>query len=90
MNCTKCGKEIPEGENQICDECQKKILEEISNAEKDDEKQKEDDAEKASFKASKEKAKFPKSRISAIIWFIFIIIVAVALGILMFNKSKTE
>lgn len=90
MNCTKCGKEIPEGENQICDECQKKILEEISNAEKDDEKQKEDDAEKASFKASKEKAKFPKSRISAIIWSIFIIIVAVALGILMFNKSKTE
>lgn len=90
MNCTKCGKEIPEGENQICDECQKKILEEISNAEKDDEKQKEDEAKKASFKASKEKAKFPESRISAIIWSIFIIIVAVALGILMFNKTKAE
>lgn len=60
MNCTKCGKEIPEGENQICDECQKKILEEISNAEKDDEKQKEDDAEKASLKLQKKKQNFLK------------------------------
>lgn len=29
MNCSKCGKEIPEGENAICEECQKKLLEEI-------------------------------------------------------------
>lgn len=28
MNCTKCGKEIPDGENTLCEECQKKELEE--------------------------------------------------------------
>ena len=90
MNCTKCGKEIPEGENQICDECQKKILEEISNAEKDDEKQKEDDAKKASFKVSKEKVKFSGNKITSIAFTVCIIIVAVLLGILIFNKTKTK
>ena len=34
MNCTKCGKEIPEGENKVCDECQAKVLEEIASEEK--------------------------------------------------------
>lgn len=34
MNCTKCGKEIPEGENKVCEECQAKVLEEIANEEK--------------------------------------------------------
>ncbi len=36
MNCTKCGKEIPDGENKVCDECQAKVLEEIANEEKSD------------------------------------------------------
>lgn len=31
MNCSKCGKEIPDGENKICEECQKKLLAEIEN-----------------------------------------------------------
>ena len=42
MNCTKCGKEIPDGENTLCEDCQKKELEEkevktemVENAEKD-------------------------------------------------------
>ena len=34
MNCTKCGKEIPEGDNKICDDCQKKLLEDIVKEEK--------------------------------------------------------
>lgn len=29
MNCTKCGKEIPDGESKLCEECQMKLLEEI-------------------------------------------------------------
>lgn len=29
MNCTKCGKEIPEGENKLCEECQRKLISEI-------------------------------------------------------------
>ena len=34
MNCTNCGKEIPEGENKLCDECQNKLLEELSKEDK--------------------------------------------------------
>lgn len=34
MNCTNCGKEIPEGENKLCEECQSKLLEELSKEEK--------------------------------------------------------
>jgi len=34
MNCTKCGKEIPEGENKVCEDCQKIIQEEIVSEEK--------------------------------------------------------
>lgn len=30
MNCTNCGREIPEGENKLCEECQSKLLEELS------------------------------------------------------------
>lgn len=30
MNCSNCGKEIPEGENKLCEECQSKLLEELS------------------------------------------------------------
>ncbi len=33
MNCTNCGKEIPEGENKLCEECQNKLLEELSKEE---------------------------------------------------------
>ena len=35
MKCSKCGKEIPEGEKTICDECQKKLLEELNSLRKD-------------------------------------------------------
>lgn len=53
MNCTKCGKEIPEGDQKICDECQKKLLEEISSEEQKDSK---DNASK-NKKMKKEKNK---------------------------------
>lgn len=33
MNCSNCGKEIPEGENKLCEECQNKLLEELSKEE---------------------------------------------------------
>lgn len=34
MNCTKCGKELTEEGKTICDECQKKLLQEIKEEEK--------------------------------------------------------
>ncbi len=49
MNCTNCGKEIPEGENKLCDECQNKLLEELSKEDKE--------AEVDSTKNEKEKKK---------------------------------
>lgn len=33
MNCTKCGKEIPDGENTLCEECQKKESKKEKNGE---------------------------------------------------------
>lgn len=33
MNCTKCGKEIPDGENKLCDECKNSLLSDIGNEE---------------------------------------------------------
>ncbi len=56
MNCTKCGKEIPDGKTQICEECQKKILDEIVQAEK--EEKSEQKAEQKNEQKSKQKEKF--------------------------------
>lgn len=46
MYCTKCGKEIPEGENKICEDCQKKLISEIATGE---------EVEKEEIKPSKKK-----------------------------------
>ena len=61
MNCTNCGKEIPEGEDKICEECKKKLLEELSNEnekekteEVSQEEKKEEDSKKESKKEKKE------------------------------------
>ena len=35
MFCTKCGKEIPDGESKICDECEKQIVNSIMAEEKE-------------------------------------------------------
>ena len=34
MNCTKCGKEIPDGKKEICKECKKEIKKEEKMAKK--------------------------------------------------------
>ena len=33
MNCTKCGKEIPDGENKLCEECKNSLLTDLGNEE---------------------------------------------------------
>ncbi|MBQ7409796.1 MAG: DUF5050 domain-containing protein [Clostridia bacterium] len=53
MYCTKCGKEIPDGEKKICDDCEKKLLQEITAEEKKEVKEE----KTASKKETKEKAK---------------------------------
>ena len=57
MNCTKCGKEIPEGENKICDECQKKLLEDIVNEEKNEAEEKVENTSKDKKESNKKENK---------------------------------
>jgi hypothetical protein len=59
MNCTKCGKEIPDGEKEICDECEKKLEAEKAEAEK---KEKVETKENSTEKASKEEKKEKKAK----------------------------
>ena len=77
MNCTKCGKEIPDGETKICEECQKKILDEIVQAEKEEKAEKTEKEEK--FKVVKDKEKTKKSIILPII-ITLVILVVICLG----------
>ena len=84
MNCTKCGKEIPEGENKVCDECQAKVLEEIASEEKNNtEEVKKDVNEKAKVN------KTGKAIIPIIIAIIAVVIVAilVVVGFTILNKK---
>ena len=57
MNCTKCGKEIPEGGNKICDECQKKLLEDIVNEEKNEAEEKVENTSKDKKESNKKENK---------------------------------
>ena len=36
MKCSRCGKEIPDGKNKLCEDCQKSLLNEISSNENTD------------------------------------------------------
>lgn len=82
MNCIKCGKEIPDGENKLCDECKEKLLEDVaSEKEQEVEKQKEK-------KKDEKKEKVTKGKQYIIICaIIFCVIVAIVLCLLFFRKS---
>lgn len=94
MNCTKCGKEIPEGENKVCDECQKKLLEEIANEEnKTEQTQKEEVKEDKNktkdendFKVKKEgKNKYIVASI-----FVILALIVLILAIYFISSNKNE
>ncbi len=53
MYCTKCGKEIPDGEKKICDDCEKKLLQELASDENEAKKDVKEETKKK--KVSKEK-----------------------------------
>ncbi len=61
MNCSNCGKEIPEGENKLCEECQSKLLEELSKEETNNvevtKEEKKEKGKKKNKKDSKEETK---------------------------------
>ena len=74
MNCTKCGKEIPDGENKLCEECKNSLLTDLGNEEDNKfEIKKEQNPKKE--KAPKKKCK--KGFIATIIFLIVAITVIV-------------
>ena len=76
MNCSKCGKQIPESEKTICDECQKKLLEEIEKENLAEEKE-----EVAEIKNEEEKETSKKSpKLGKILLIIFILAVICGIG----------
>lgn len=66
MNCSNCGKEIPEGENKLCEECQNKLLEELSKEESKTDvdttkEKKKEEKKKTKKKSKKEEVKEEKN-----------------------------
>ncbi len=83
MKCTKCGKEIPEGENKVCEECQAKVLEEIANEEKNNSKEVKKETSKETTQ-NKSKNVFP-----VIIAVVIVAIIALMfiIGVFVFSKK---
>lgn len=60
MYCTKCGKEIPDGEKKICEDCEKKLLQEIAAEEKESVKEAKEETKKVSKEEKKTEKKAKK------------------------------
>lgn len=72
MNCTKCGKEIPDGENKLCEDCKNSLLTDIGNDE-------ENSSSKFEIKKDQkvDKDEKPKEKEKAKIFIAIIVILAV-------------
>ncbi len=94
MNCTKCGKEIPEGEKKICDDCQKKLLEDLENenkeeiVDKDSSTTKENSYEEKKVENTKSKENKKKNKLIPFIIAIFFIILIAVLLLSYINKDN--
>lgn len=87
--CTKCGKEIPDGDNKVCEDCQKKLLEEIANEEKTEEIEKKKDKEEKKEKTnSKNESKNEKKGNKKIFFIVGIIILLVIIACVAFFVYK--
>ncbi|MGN1299303.1 MAG: DUF5050 domain-containing protein [Candidatus Scatovivens sp.] len=84
MKCSKCGKEIPEGEKTICDECQKKLLEELKEENKKEEL---DDKVENVEKEFKAKEKTRKKHSPVIFILLIVIIILIIAGYYMYNAG---
>ena len=62
MYCAKCGKEMPDGEMKVCEECEKAVVEEImaeekTNVKKEKKKKEPKKEKKGEWEVSKKKEK---------------------------------
>lgn len=90
MNCIKCEKEIPEGENKLCEDCQKELMKDISKEEKkaQKEKNKKERAKKEpSAKMKKIKALVNKNKFFLIGALVIIILLILAASV--FSTKNT-
>ena len=104
MYCTKCGKEIPDGEDKICEECKKNLIHSIENEEnkqdvKDttkNETNKQDVKETKKSKTEKEKvyewkvAKEKKKTSKKVVVYITILFIIIALLVALILSSITK
>lgn len=78
--CTKCGKEIPDGENKLCDECKNSLLTDLEN-----------ENENSNFTVSKnqkEEKKYKTKKVSPVA--LLLIIIAVLLVVIVCVEIKTK
>ena len=82
-NCTKCGREIPDGDDKLCEECKKSLLTDIENENKDESKfeiAKNQKDNKKKIKSEKNnKTKKINKKLCAIAILIFIIVLLAVL-----------
>lgn len=75
--CTKCGKEIPDGDNKLCDDCKNTLLTDIENEEESKFKVSEKQETKKEKKKEKNSKKFNKKLCAVIIILLLIIVFAI-------------
>ena len=102
MYCAECGKEIPDGEKKVCDECEKNVVEAIVAEEKEETKKEEKKAKKekvnkekapkkeGGWKVSKDKTKkgFAKEIIICVVAVLFIVAIFLLLANAMSNNKE--
>lgn len=87
MNCTKCGKEIEDGENKVCEECRAKLVSEIQESEEvitegePKKKTKKAKAKKEVTEENNENKKGKKSKKNVFVAAVVIFIVAFIIGL---------
>ena len=89
MNCTKCGKEIPDGEKKVCDECERNVIESIVAEEKEECKTKKVKVKKEKA-PKKEKNKKISIKEMVICGIAIVFVVAIVIGICaVINSNKS-
>lgn len=68
MNCTKCGKEIEDGESKICEECKNSLLVDLQN----EQEETKENLNQKEFKVKKENVRKNKKKYKSLIVLVFI------------------
>lgn len=91
MFCAKCGKEMPDGERKVCEECEKSVVDAIVAEEKEEKEKEEKTSKKVKWEFSKkeEKKGFMKKIIMCVITILCIAVVIILMSKL-FDSSDVS